>query len=55
MTKPVSPQTIEMYMDRAGKLRAEAIRASFAEFGQAIKNEQSSDYPADRTTLRAPL
>lgn len=37
MTKPVSPQTIEMYMDRAGKLRAEAIRASFAEFGQAIK------------------
>ena len=38
MTKSVSPQTVEMYMAHARDLRAQAIRSSFVEFGQAIKS-----------------
>jgi|GEM_PF-2996629 len=34
----VSPRDMQTYLDRANELRAEAIRASFVEFKDAVKS-----------------
>ena len=34
----VKPEDIQMHLDRANKLRAEALRASFADFKVALKS-----------------